>query len=65
MGAALSMVYVTGQPVVFVGCGQKYAGRKMTAALMISWCSCWAASFVRFLPPFASPPCASLVLVAA
>ena len=24
VGAALSMVYVTGQPVVFVGCGQKY-----------------------------------------
>merc|ERR1719393_337172 len=24
VGAALSMVYVTGQPIVFVGCGQKY-----------------------------------------
>lgn len=24
VGAALTMVYVTGQPVVFVGCGQKY-----------------------------------------
>ncbi len=24
VGAALSMVFVTGQPIVFVGCGQKY-----------------------------------------
>lgn len=24
VGAALSMVYLTGQPIVFVGCGQKY-----------------------------------------
>mmetsp|Transcript_15435 Transcript_15435/g.42438 ORF Transcript_15435/g.42438 Transcript_15435/m.42438 type:complete len:613 (+) Transcript_15435:133-1971(+) len=24
VGAALSMVYVTGQPIIFVGCGQKY-----------------------------------------
>jgi signal recognition particle receptor subunit alpha len=24
VGAALSLVYVTGQPIVFVGCGQKY-----------------------------------------
>mmetsp|Transcript_20036 Transcript_20036/g.51226 ORF Transcript_20036/g.51226 Transcript_20036/m.51226 type:complete len:596 (-) Transcript_20036:118-1905(-) len=32
VGAALSMVYVTGQPIVFVGCGQKYTHlRKMQA----------------------------------
>jgi signal recognition particle receptor subunit alpha len=32
VGAALSMVYVTGQPIVFVGCGQKYQHlRKMKA----------------------------------
>mmetsp|Transcript_62908 Transcript_62908/g.99867 ORF Transcript_62908/g.99867 Transcript_62908/m.99867 type:complete len:611 (+) Transcript_62908:92-1924(+) len=32
VGAALSMVYVTGQPIVFVGCGQKYTHlRKMHA----------------------------------
>jgi len=24
VGAALSMTYVTGQPIVFVGCGQTY-----------------------------------------
>lgn len=28
VGAALSMVYVTGQPVIFVGCGQKYTHLK-------------------------------------
>jgi len=32
VGAALSMVYVTGQPIVFVGCGQKYTHlRKMNS----------------------------------
>lgn len=32
VGAALSMVYVTGQPIIFVGCGQKYTHlRKMQA----------------------------------
>merc|ERR1712039_31545 len=32
VGAALSMVYVTGQPIVFVGTGQKYTHlRKMQA----------------------------------
>jgi len=24
VGAALSMTYVTGQPIIFVGCGQTY-----------------------------------------
>eukprot|EP00386_Alphamonas_edax_P003643 GDKI01011026.1.p2 GENE.GDKI01011026.1~~GDKI01011026.1.p2 ORF type:complete len:104 (+),score=35.70 GDKI01011026.1:1-312(+) len=28
VGAALSMVYITGQPVVFVGTGQKYPNLK-------------------------------------
>lgn len=32
VGAALSMVYATGQPIVFVGCGQKYTHlRKLSA----------------------------------
>ena len=28
VGAALSMVYISGAPVMFVGCGQSYADLK-------------------------------------
>lgn len=36
VGAAISMVYTTGQPIVFVGTGQKYADiKRMNVATVI------------------------------
>lgn len=46
VGAALSMVYCTGKPIVFVGTGQKYTNLKRlnvkdVVNLLLNCCVCW------------------------